>query len=131
MSIYTITKEFRFEAAHFLKGLPEGHQCARLHGHSYRVVVELGADELNDRGFVYDYGDLRPFGAYLDVTFDHQLLNEVLETETGKPVQSSAENLARYFYNWITSNALNWTEGHLLRAVRVSETAKTWAEYRL
>ncbi|MFW2389327.1 MAG: 6-pyruvoyl trahydropterin synthase family protein, partial [Polyangiales bacterium] len=34
-----IWREFRFEAAHLLPNVPEGHKCKRLHGHSYRVRV--------------------------------------------------------------------------------------------
>ena len=38
MEIY---KEFSFEAAHKLPNVPEGHKCARLHGHTFyvRIVV--------------------------------------------------------------------------------------------
>lgn len=35
--MYRIGKRFMFEAAHHLPDLPEGHKCARLHGHSYTV----------------------------------------------------------------------------------------------
>ena len=34
----TIWKEFTIEAAHRLPNVPEGHKCARLHGHSFRIV---------------------------------------------------------------------------------------------
>ena len=37
----TLTKEYRFEAAHHLPRVPTGHKCARLHGHSYRVTLEV------------------------------------------------------------------------------------------
>lgn len=40
--MFRITKEFHFSASHQLTGLPEDHQCARLHGHNYIVEVELG-----------------------------------------------------------------------------------------
>ena len=36
---HTIGKRFSFEAGHRLGGLPEGHKCARPHGHSYTVEV--------------------------------------------------------------------------------------------
>ena len=38
MEIFT---EFGFEAAHRLPQVPEGHKCARLHGHSFRVEVHV------------------------------------------------------------------------------------------
>ena len=43
--MYRISKEFHFSASHQLIGLPEDHQCARLHGHNYIVVVELTAED--------------------------------------------------------------------------------------
>ena len=36
-----LVKEFGFEAAHRLPHVPEGHKCARLHGHSFRVAIHL------------------------------------------------------------------------------------------
>ena len=41
MSIATIVREIRFEAAHFLPRTPEGHKCRNLHGHSYAVEVHV------------------------------------------------------------------------------------------
>jgi 6-pyruvoyltetrahydropterin/6-carboxytetrahydropterin synthase len=37
--IVELMKEYRFEAAHRLPRVPEGHKCARVHGHSYKVEV--------------------------------------------------------------------------------------------
>lgn len=42
--MYRIGKLFRFEAAHHLSDLPEGHKCARLHGHSYTVEISVATD---------------------------------------------------------------------------------------
>ncbi len=63
---YTITKEFAFSASHQLEGLPPEHQCARLHGHNYKVVVVLESDNLNGVGFVRDYGELKQVKEYID-----------------------------------------------------------------
>jgi len=59
--IATITKDFAFSASHRLDGLPEGHQCARYHGHNYLVRVEIEGT-VDKVGFVVDYGALKPFG---------------------------------------------------------------------
>ncbi|WP_120500914.1 6-carboxytetrahydropterin synthase QueD [Roseovarius sp. EL26] len=117
--MYRITKEFAFSASHQLFGLPEGHQCGRLHGHNYVVMIELSGQELNANGFVRDYQELAPFKAYIDDTFDHRHLNEVLGDD-----MVTAERLAKHFYNWAKAR---WVE---VSAVRVSETPKTWAEYK-
>ena len=37
----TLTKLFHFEAAHTLPNVPSDHQCARMHGHSYKVEVSV------------------------------------------------------------------------------------------
>lgn len=122
--MYRITKQFAFEAAHQLYGLPEDHQCSRLHGHSYRVEVELRSIELNDAGFIVDYGELKPLKEFLDDVFDHRFLNEVLAELTEDPeFQTSAENMSKFLYRWCKKK---WPETY---AVRLSETAKTWAEY--
>ena len=36
-----ISQAFSFEAAHLLPNVAEGHRCHRLHGHSYRVELQL------------------------------------------------------------------------------------------
>ncbi|MER8439221.1 6-carboxytetrahydropterin synthase QueD [Mesorhizobium sp. M1312] len=117
--MFCITKEFHFSASHQLTSLPPEHQCARLHGHNYIVEVELSAKELNEHGFVRDYHDLAPLKRYIDESFDHRHLNEVLGHE-----QVTAECLARHFYGWCKARLPETS------AVRVSETPKTWAEYR-
>ncbi|RWP82168.1 MAG: 6-carboxytetrahydropterin synthase QueD, partial [Mesorhizobium sp.] len=43
--MFHISKEFHFSASHQLTSLPPNHQCARLHGHNYVVVVQLSAKE--------------------------------------------------------------------------------------
>lgn len=116
-----ITKQFAFSASHQLTGLAEDHQCARIHGHNYIVEVELSAqrDELTDSGFVRDYGELNGFKGWIDSQLDHRHLNDVFKGES-----PTAENLAIWiFEEW----AVTYPE---LTAVRVSETPKTWAEYR-
>ncbi len=117
--MYTITKEFHFSASHQLTSLPLDHPCARMHGHNYAVVVELAAEELNRHGFVRDYRELKAFKIYLDDEIDHRHLNEVFDCEA-----VTAEYLARHFYQWCKAR---WPE---VSAVRVSETSKTWAQYR-
>lgn len=125
--IATITKEFTFSASHELSGLPEGHQCARLHGHNYVVRVEVEGTVDPETGFVYDYGDLKPFGVYLDSQLDHRHLNDAL------PSSPTAENLARFLTHKLRRvihdhAASAWHP--LVVAIHVSETPKTWATYR-
>lgn len=117
--MFRITKEFHFSASHQLTHLPANHQCARLHGHNYIVVVELAGETLNADGFVRDYHELKVLKTYIDEEFDHRHLNDVMGTS-----MSTAENLARHFYDWCKARFPETS------AVKVSETPKTWAEYR-
>lgn len=116
--MYLITKDFAFEAGHHLTKVPEGHKCGRPHGHSYRVRVQLASVELNEMGFVVDYGELDALKQFIDETLDHRVLNEVVDFET------TAENLAAWLFGWCVTR---WPQ---VVAVGVSETAKTWAWYR-
>lgn len=116
---YRITKEFHFSASHQLKDLPEAHQCARLHGHNYIVKIELSSETLNTNGFVRDYNELTPLKDYIDSQFDHRHLNDVLGND-----MVTAERLAKHLYDWCKSRFPETS------AIFVSETPKTWAEYR-
>lgn len=117
--MFKITKEFNFSASHQLLGLPPDHPCARLHGHNYLVELELSSANLNRYGFVRDYRELDAFKKYIDEEIDHRHLNEVFSTDF-----VTAEFLAQTFFAWCRSR---WPE---ITAVRISETARTWAEYR-
>ncbi|WP_310618552.1 6-carboxytetrahydropterin synthase QueD [Flexibacterium corallicola] len=117
--MYTITKEFAFSASHQLCGLPEEHPCARLHGHNYVVLIELRSKTLDDYGFVVDFNELKPLKRYLDDKLDHRHLNEVFGHD-----MVTSEFLASHLFEWCSQR---WRE---VVAVRVSETPKTWAEFR-
>jgi 6-pyruvoyltetrahydropterin/6-carboxytetrahydropterin synthase len=115
---HTIRKTFEFAASHQLAGLPEGHKCVRLHGHSYQLTVEV-VGELDEVGFVIDFGDLAWIGDLVSSTLDHRHLNEVLD------VNPTSENLA----TWILQRFSAWFEGRPER-VRVTELAVTVFESR-
>lgn len=117
--MYTITKQFSFEASHKLHGLPEGHKCMRMHGHSYRVIVVLQSETLDEHGFVVDYGDLAPLKEYIDSTLDHRHLNDALDM-----VNPTAEKIAEHLFDL----CIEWWPGKVAE-VKVSETEKTWASY--
>lgn len=118
---YTISKRHHFSASHVLHGLPDGHPCGRLHGHNYEIDVRLTADTLDAVGFVYDYGKLKPFLAWVDAHLDHRHLNDEVE---GNP---TAENLSRILASAATVTLKVPPEVRL--TVAVSETPKTWATW--
>lgn len=89
---YEITKSFRFEAAHSLPHLPEGHQCRRLHGHSYEVIVGVSG-ERDANSWVQDYADITKAVMPLIQALDHRNLNDFFDTAT------TAENVATWFWH--------------------------------
>ena len=117
--MFRITKEFHFSASHQLCDLPEDHPCARMHGHNYIIEVELAAPELDANGFVVDYRELKPLKTWIDDELDHRHLNDVFGHD-----MVTSERLAKEVYDFCTAR---WVQ---TSAVRVSETPKTWAEYR-
>ena len=73
-----ITKEFKFEMAHALKGY-DG-PCKNIHGHSYGLFVTISGKPISDTnspklGMVMDFGDLKKIvnTTVVDV-FDHALV---------------------------------------------------------
>jgi 6-pyruvoyltetrahydropterin/6-carboxytetrahydropterin synthase len=112
----TFTREEMLKQRIYLKGLPDGHPCGEMHGHSYRVEIVLQSEMLNEFCFVVDYNELKVLGDHLDNLYDHKVLNHVV-------AQPTAENIARELYRFCKSR---WVE---TVAVRVSETQKTWATY--
>lgn len=122
--MFVISKRFTFDASHQLHGLPEGHKCMRLHGHTYTAEVELSAGELDAVGMVLDYAELAPIKQYIDRCLDHRHLNDLL-----LDVNPTAENLAKYLYD-VTRDLLGADALGCCLAVGVSETANTWAWFR-
>jgi 6-pyruvoyltetrahydropterin/6-carboxytetrahydropterin synthase len=117
--MYTIAKKFAFSASHIIGGLPPEHPCGRLHGHNYEVEVVLQSAALDNVGFVRDYNELSALKQFLDETVDHKHLNDVLGHD-----KTTAEALTKWLYDWCK---MRWPE---VVAVRVSESPRTWAEYR-
>jgi 6-pyruvoyltetrahydropterin/6-carboxytetrahydropterin synthase len=85
-----IFKDFTFEAAHRLPNVPEGHKCARLHGHSFRVSIYVEGEVDSDRGWVMDFGEIKKAFMPLHDRLDHNYLNEIagLENPTSEALAS-------------------------------------------
>ncbi|MEM1166634.1 MAG: 6-carboxytetrahydropterin synthase QueD [Planctomycetota bacterium] len=70
-------REFTFDAAHRLDHLPEGHKCARIHGHTYRLKVWLDGEIRQPIGWVVDFAEIKAKTSALIDQLDHRMLNEV------------------------------------------------------
>jgi 6-pyruvoyltetrahydropterin/6-carboxytetrahydropterin synthase len=113
-----ISQAFTFEAAHRLPKVPVTHRCHRMHGHSYRVELQLEGPSDPETGFVIDFFDIEAAFGPLRAQLDHHCLNEVAGLEN-----PTAENIAVWIWQK-TKPTLP-----LLASVRVYETADCWAEY--
>lgn len=88
-----IFKEISFEAAHRLPHVPEGHKCARLHGHSFRVELHVRGPLDKRTGWIMDFADVRSAFEPLYQVLDHHYLNEIEGLEN-----PTSENLARWIW---------------------------------
>lgn len=124
--VYEVSKDFLFSAAHQIR--MHGGKCERLHGHNWRIRVHARAAELNAIGMVVDFADLQAIVAELCSCFDHRDVNEVAPCTE---VNTTAENLARYFYVE-ASRRLAASEGGRVSVSRVEvwENEGSLAVYR-
>lgn len=88
-----VFREFTFEAAHRLPLVPEGHKCARLHGHSFRVEVHVQGEVDPATGMVIDFAEIAAAFAPLHDQLDHHYLNEVEGLDN-----PTSENLAAWIW---------------------------------
>ncbi len=132
----TVSKQCQFDAAHVLTN--HAGQCKNLHGHTYRVLVEV-AEGAGGSDMVIDFKDLKQvIRETILERFDHAFIYDVnsgSECEiaaviakhgmrsVGLPFRSTAENLARHFFAEL-ARALN------VVSVKVFETPESCAEFK-
>ena len=115
MKIY---KQFTFEAAHRLPNVPEGHKCARLHGHSFHVEIHVSGPIGADTGWVMDFADLKTAFAPLHRVLDHNYLNDIPGLEN-----PTSEHIARWIWERLEPALPN------LAQIVVRETCTSGAIY--
>lgn len=114
-----LVRTFRFEAAHSLPRLPEGHKCKRMHGHSYRVDIHVTGPVDDKTGWVVDFGQIKKTVEPIISQLDHAILNEIPGLE-----QSTSEQIARYLWDRICP------ELPILSAVTIWESELSRCIYR-
>lgn len=132
--MYTVTKAIEFCYGHRL--LNYAGKCRYLHGHNGRAEIELSSDDLDQRGMVRDFSEIkRVLHAWIDRELDHKMLLHrkdpalALLRRLGEPVfvmdaNPTAEAIARLIFDHTASL------GFPVTAVRLWETASSVATYR-
>ncbi len=92
-STYTLKILTDFASAHTLRDYPG--DCSRMHGHNWKLEVEVTATALNEHGMGMDFKTIKAAARELAKTLDHRYLNDIPPFDTVNP---TAENIAQYFY---------------------------------
>ena len=133
-------KHFRWEGAHRLPW--HSRDCKNLHGHSYRMTVELEGPP-GAHGMLIDFQDLKAALQPLVDAWDHAtlvaaddaaLLRAVDSLGSKRfvlPCDSTSENLCRYVFDYLCRHGSDVLIRHGIRVVRVriSETDTSYAEH--
>lgn len=70
---YSVCKTLTFEAAHRLLKDYSG-KCSNNHGHSWVVDIELETEQLDEKGMVLDFSELKRLKQWIDDTLDHSTI---------------------------------------------------------
>ena len=129
--MFTLKSEIGFDVAHYLEGYVGG--CANIHGHRYRLIAKVSAEELRTdgplRSMVDDFSNIKGILKKIHDEFDHKLLIE--DTDKGRkladflkendmnfdvklvPYRTTAEEMSRDIYRKIKAYGVNVTEVEL------------------
>ncbi len=132
--MFRVTQEIDFCYGHRL--LNYAGKCRHLHGHNGRVLITLEAQELDSRGMLVDFSDIKhSIRTWVDNELDHRMilneadpmvsvLKEHLEPLFLIPHNPTAENIARLIFEETK------TRGFPVVEVCLWETPKSFATYR-
>lgn len=120
---YTLKVLAEFAAAHQLRGYPGN--CSRMHGHNWKVEVEVTGSKLDDVGMVTDFKTMKRAARDVAERLDHFYLNDIPPFDSINP---TAENLAAWFYREV--GALLNNEHAAVTAVTLWETDRACVTYK-
>ena len=132
--MYRVSKSVSFCYGHRL--LNYQGKCQHLHGHNARAVITLESRELDERGMVMDFSEVKQLvWEWLDREIDHTLLlhrdDPVLPLlqEAGERVRITQENptaeaIARMIFEYLAG------QGYPVIDVTLWETESSCAGYR-
>ena len=116
--VYSIKVEGTFSSAHNLRGYKG--KCEELHGHNWKVEVNVTKDKLDKAGMLLDFKYLKMKLNKVLEKLDHKYLNNIAYF---KKVNPTSENIAKYVYDEISRKGLR------IKSVTVWENATCSATY--
>lgn len=119
---YTLKILEDFASAHTLRDYPG--DCSRMHGHNWKLEVEVVAGALDAAGMGVDFKVIKQATRALAKTLDHRYLNDIAPFDKVNP---TAENIAAYFYTHL-SQTLN-SPSVRVSAVTLWETERACVRY--
>ncbi len=95
-SKYTLKVLTEFASAHTLRNYPGA--CSRIHGHNWKVELEVVATQLNDIGIAIDFKQMKSAANEVCDQLDHRYLNDL---DAFSDINPTAENIAAWLYHEI------------------------------
>jgi 6-pyruvoyltetrahydropterin/6-carboxytetrahydropterin synthase len=123
--MFEVSVEQVFAAGHALRNYKG--KCENIHGHNWRVRVVIEGERLDGTGLLVDFIDVKDLMGSVIARLDHQFLNEVAPFDVTNP---SAENIAEYFYEQMSTGLAATPVPVRIREVKVWETDIQSATYR-
>ena len=121
-AIYTLKIVTDFAAAHTLRDYPGA--CSRMHGHNWKVEVEVVATQLDSVGMGIDFKEIKRATRKVTDELDHYYLNDIPPFDRVNP---TAENIASYIHQAV-SELIN-TERVKVKAVTLWETERACVRF--
>jgi 6-pyruvoyltetrahydropterin/6-carboxytetrahydropterin synthase len=122
--MFQVSVEETFSAGHALRGYKG--KCENVHGHNYRVQITLEGPQLDNIGLLVDFTRVKQVMREVIKRLDHQFIND-LEPFTN--VNPSAENMAKYFFEEVSSQLRDLPPGATVKDVVIWETDTACAKY--
>ena len=111
-----------FASAHTLRDYPGA--CSRLHGHNWKVEVEVMASSLDKVGMGVDFKEIKKATKQVTAELDHRYINEIKPFDEINP---TAENIAAYIYKGVSELINN--DRVQVHAVTLWETERACVRY--
>ena len=116
MKIY---RTYTLHSARFIPTLDTNHPCSKMHGHTFKIIIEIDGSIDEQTGFVMDFYDLDIIvNDKIINKIDHKILNDIEGLEN-----PSSEHLSVWIWNQLIVHI------PILSEITVSEDIGTGIKY--